>query len=567
MVAVATGAGGRARAILRLCGVALAMLGSIAVAQDVSIRATVDRDSLHVNESFTYVLRAEGQVRGDPDDSVLEQQFEVLQSTTSTRIQIVNGQAEQIAEWIYQLMPTVVGKVTIPPIELAGAFSNPIDLEILPATAAADVPADIFLEVDADPTTAYVQSQVLYTLRLYVGVSTGRATITPPAVSGGEAIIERLGEDRQYRTTRGGRAFEVRERRYAIFPQKAGPLTVGPATLEAMVIPNRGFSRVQRFRSDSVELTVNPAVPPPPEYPAAVWLPAAHVELSESWSDEPSELVVGVPTTRALVVDAQGLLETQLPELQVPQAAGLRQYKDQPDLDRTVTPEGLVARRVERYAVLAQAAGEVELPGVELPWFNVGEQRWEVAELAARRATVAPSAEAPPAQPSSTEPTQPVSETVVSGESSNYWPAVAAVLGLAWIATLFLWWRSRTAHSAAAEARSRAVTMPRRPANRRMLRELRAACARNDATAARSALLEWAALRFPDPPPRSLGALAERLPGPVAAEVLELEAQLYGRDVGGWDGVGLAAVLEHIDSVKRSQGASADSEALLPLYR
>src|SRR5690606_14391169 len=192
----------------------------------------------------------------------------------------------------------------------------------------ADVPGDIFLEAEAAPATAYVQSQVVYTLRLFVGISTGRATITPPEVSGGEAIVERLGEDRQYQTTLGDRDFLVRERRYAIFPQQAGALTIGPATFEAMVIPSRGFSRVQRFRSEPVELTVQPPVPPPAEHAGAEWLPAAELTLSERWSDDPEELAVGVPTTRAVTIEAHGLLETQLPKLAFPRSDGLRQYED-----------------------------------------------------------------------------------------------------------------------------------------------------------------------------------------------------------------------------------------------
>ena len=123
---------------------------------------------------------------------------------------------------------------------------------------------------------------MLFTLRLYVGVSTGRATLTTPETTGVEAIVEKLGEDSQYQTTRGGRDFIVRERRYAVFPQQAGTLTIGPVTFEAMVIPDRGFSRVQRFRSDVLELTVQPAVAPPAALAGAAWLPAQRVTLTEA---------------------------------------------------------------------------------------------------------------------------------------------------------------------------------------------------------------------------------------------------------------------------------------------
>jgi hypothetical protein len=556
-------------AIARIAvGLFLLAQGAAAAAQDVVVLASVDRMSLRVNESFTYVLRAEGQVRGDPDTTELEEHFEILQSSSSTRLQIVNGRASQVAEWIYQLMPQDVGNVTIPPIEVAGAFSNQVELEILPAAAAStDVPDDVFLEVEAAPSTAYVQSQVVYTLRLYVGVSTGRATITPPEIVGGEAIVERLGEDRQYQTTLGGREFLVRERRYAIFPQQAGELTVGPATFEAMVIPSRGFSRVQRFRSEPLELTVRPAVPPPAAYANAAWLPATGLTLFERWSDEPSELTVGVPTTRALTIEARGLLETQLPKLTISRSDNLRQYEDQPELNRTVTPDGLIVRRAERYAVLAQSAGETELPGVELPWFNVGTGRWEVAEIAPRRIDIAPGADAPvqqaPVERPAVTPQAPPPTVVVD---RGWWPAVAALLAVAWLVTALAWWRSGTARDAV-PARMRHA-QPRRPANRRLLKAVRTACAHNDAPGARRALLDWAALRFPSSPPRSLGALADRLPERLAAEVKELEASVYGPYAGGeWTGAELTAALSDVDVVTRSTAAGTRTDELLPLYR
>src|ERR1044071_4470625 len=117
--------------------------------------------------------------------------------------------------------------------------------------------------------------------------------------------------------------FTVRERRYAIFPQQATRLTIGPATFEAMVIPDRGFSRVARFRSGVLGIDVQAAVPPPASMADASWLPAHRVTLSDDWGDEAVDLVVGVPRTRRVTIEADGLLETQLPDLPTVQQAGV----------------------------------------------------------------------------------------------------------------------------------------------------------------------------------------------------------------------------------------------------
>jgi len=538
--------------------------GVSAFAQDVEVVASVDRDQPHENESFTYVLRAEGRVRGQPDISPLLDLFDVLSSSESTRIQIVNGRAEQVVEWIYQLMPRQAGKALIPPVEVAGTFSNAVEIEVLPATAQGDAPGDIFLEVEIEPERVYVQSQVVYTLRLFVGTMTGRATITPPRISGGEAIVERLGDDREYRATRAGRDFTVRERRFAIFPQQAGVLTLGPATFEAMVIPARGFSRVQRYESDPIELEVLAAVPPPASHPNAAWLPARRLELTDRWSNDPPDLVVGVPTTRTVTIEAEGLLETQLPELSVPTASGVRMYADRPELDRTITGAGLLARRVERYAVLPQTAGDVELPGVELPWFDTVNGRWQIASVPARALTVQPGAASDPLpvpQPVPESPAAPA--TPVPQPSAGPWPIVSAVLAVGWALTVLLWWRS--SRSAGGSARVEDAPAARQPP-RGAMKRLRAACDWNDAFAARTALLDWAAERFPDDTPRSLGALAGRLPEDAAAAVLDLEAALYAPGGREWQGAALAnALAKHDTGTPRRRRGTDDP--LVPLYR
>ena len=567
---VVTGAS-RSRLQAWLAGIAAALtLGAAAFAQEAAVNASVDRAIVRENESFTFTIRAEGLLRAEPEIAPLEQQFDVLQRSSSSRIQIVNGQTAQVTEWQFQLMPKSTGAFTVPAVRVGNLFTNPVELNVVAAEAAAGAPADIFMELEAEPSLAYVQAQVIFTLKLFIGVSTGRATLTAPEVTGGEAIVERLGEDSQYQTARGGRSFIVRERRYAIFPQQPGVLTVGPATFEAMVIPDRGFSRVSRFRSGSLDLTVRPAVPPPASSPNAVWLPARNVTLSESWSNTGAQLAVGIPQTRTVTVQAEGLLETQLPELILDQQGGIRQYADQPVLEREITPEGLRSRRSVSLAVIAQSPGDIELSGIQVPWWNVSEQRWEIAQLPPRVLQVLPSAETAPPVPVEVPTTQAQPSAAPLG---SVWPLLTAVLGAAWVLTVLLWvlWARRKPRAGTPREPSSRIDRQGDPARRQrserhVLRTLRAASAVNDPAAARTALLQWGELKFPAAPPRSLGALAQLLPDVAAREVLDLEAHIYGGAAGPWDGQGLSATLAELETAGPPAGPTK-AEPLLPLYR
>ena len=553
----------------RVTAAALAAFAILAGAANVHaqdpVQASVDRATIRTNESFTFVLRAEGPVRGEPETAPLATQFDILNAMSSRRIGIVNARATEVTEWQYQLMPKSPGDFTIPALRLGDRLSNSVNVRVLQPDSSATAAADVFMELTADPDVVYAQSQVLFTLRLYVAVTTGRATLTAPETTGVEAIVEKLGEDSAYVTSRGGRSFKVRERRYAIFPQQPGSLTIGPVTFEAMVIPDRGFSRVQRFRSDVLELDVKPAVAPPSSLDGAAWLPAQKVTLTEQWSDPKSDVAVGIPRTRTIVIEGVGLLETQLPDIPLESQPGVRQYADQPELDREVTSDGLKSRRSVSYAVIAQTPGEITLAGVRLPWWNVSTQRWEVAELPPRALNVTPAADAAEPLPAVTEDAVVAPGPEAARERSSYWPWISSILAAAWLLTLALWWRARTRRSRAPTA-SAAAKPDAKPVLRKIVRDLRSACSVNDPATARNALLDYAEARFAPTPPRSLGALAALLPHAVAHEVLALEAHIYGAAAGAWRGDGLTAVLVELESAAEPP-ATAAAEPLLPLYR
>jgi uncharacterized membrane protein YciS (DUF1049 family) len=293
-----------------------------------------------------------------------------------------------------------------------------------------------------------------------------------------------------------------------------------------------------------------------------VWLPAKSLTLTETWADDAQEFSVGVPRTRVLTIGAEGLLETQLPELDLEQVNGIKQYPDQPELTRELTPDGLKVTRIERYAVIAQAAGEATIPAAEMPWWNVREERWEVARLEPATIVVAPGTQAPPVSTTARE-LPPAGEFVTS---TSYWPLVSAVLSLAWLATILLWLRARFGVGRRKRAAEKLSAQTASRSSRRLSRQLRAACLADDGARTRDLLLEWAKQAFAADPPASLGALRERLPEPLATAVGALEAELYGRQGQPWSGRELAALSESLDSVKPAPD-KGDQDPLVPLYR
>lgn len=537
----------------------LLALATPALAQDVELTASVDRESVRLNESFNYVLRAEGSISDRPDLSVITRDFELLDQWQSSTTQIFGGRATQVREWVLALMPRTTGTFELPPVEVGGQLSNAVTVQVEAANPAEQAGGDIFFEVSLDRPEGYVQAQSIYSLKLYVGINTGRATLTQPLIDGGEAIVEKLGADREMRSQIDGRDYIVLERRYAIFPQEAGTLRIGPVVYESTLQSLRGLSRQQRISSDTVELVVKPAVPPPAEFAVANWLPARHLRLQESWSDDRLGFAQGIPQTRTLTVIADGLQETQLPELDIAAAAGMRQYSDQPELSRDVSADGITAIRRERYVVMPQEAGSVEIPAVELPWWNIDTERWEVARIDPRLIEVAPGAGSDEPADTAVATTEPD----LAAAADWWWPWLSAALAVGWLATAAAWLlTARTGR----RVRPRRQRTESQPSARGLLRQISAACKAGDAHRTRELVLAWGQRQFSEDPPRSLGSLASRLPEALAQEVSALEATLYGPAGSDWRGDKLETLLQQTRSVARDTGSDG-AEPLVPLYR
>ncbi|MBK6660874.1 MAG: hypothetical protein IPG43_23295 [Proteobacteria bacterium] len=144
------------------------------------------------------------------------------------------------------------------------------------------------------------------------------------------------------------------------------------------------------------------------------------------------------------------------------------------------------------------------------------------------------------ALPSTPDAAAPVMNTAppASGDAET-WRRVALLMALAWLTTLLLWWRSRGRANAAQAPASHHAAAPA-PQGTGGNRELKTACAADDARGARDALLAWARTQAgAAPAPTSLRALADHTGGELATTIRALEKYLYGVDKTPWRGQAL----------------------------
>jgi hypothetical protein len=544
-----------------------------------------DRDRVALGESLQLQLRVQGRPDADPDLTALEKDWEILQRSQSSQVQIINGDFSRTTVWTLSLMPRHAGEVAIPPVCFGSDCSAALPIRVTPEAQAGPETAigDLDLQVTVEPQQAVAGAQLLLTVRLLRRVDLLQASLTEPQPEGLETMVRKLGDDRSYESRMDGRRYQVIERRYALFPQAAGTLTLPALQFDGRIAtgssrfdPFGNTSRRVRKHSRPLRVEIQPL---PGDANGRPWLPAQKLTLDDSWPRRPVRMTVGEPVTRTLTLQALGLPAAQLPELNLNVPEGFKSYPDQPARDDQAGVDGLLGTLRQKIALVATRPGRFSLPALDLDWWDTSEQRWQTAHLDPLEIEVMPAAgtvAATPAKPTSQATDQPApapaaiktdatappaaaAPTVTPQRHAGFWPWLALGLGLGWLATLLLWWRQNR--------RPKRAARPATPNNAQQEKNARQALERaaraNDARATRQALETWSRTLRPQPEPAGLEGLCADAPAELRAEIERLNRALYAPAEQPWTGTDLLQALRQWPRPRKSHAAG---DALPELY-
>ncbi|MCO5122685.1 MAG: BatD family protein [Rhizobacter sp.] len=466
---------------LRLAVLATALLGA-AHAGWAAVSASLDRSSVPLGQPLTLTIESEGSPSGaKPDLEPLRKDFDLLSSSQSSEIRIINFHRSDRMRWTVQLLPRRQGSIDIAPITVGSEQTGALQLQVAAPAAAANPSgaADtgsaapgtaVFMEVDsaAEGKPVYVQQQVPYTVRLYADGSVRSGNLTAPTSP--DAVIEQLGAEERKTVTLHGRDYTLIERHYAISPEKSGTLRIAPAVfrgsaevprnparddgsgddLMAEMLRNSPFANNPALRNGllgglSLGATMRPVaasaqtltldVRPRPAGAQAQWLPAEQIRLHDSWADGAPVFKAGEPVTRTLTIEAKGLAASQIPALTLAQPANARLYADAPDNQSRTDGTTIYGISKQTVTYIPTAAGTLDVAPAELPWWDTRDNVQRRAEVAAQHFQVAPGVA--PAVPSVATGATPVPSAAATastttaaakspGEAAASWQARAA---------------------------------------------------------------------------------------------------------------------------------------------
>lgn len=567
------------------------------------VKATLDRYQAYEGDQLTLTIETNNRNAPQPDLTPLSNDFRILGTRTGTSLRIVNGVRSDKITWRIGLEPRKLGRLQVPSLRVGQELTPPLELTVreIPAEIKEQQARQLFIETEIEPRDKYyVQQQIPFKVRLLHDGSLVGGELAEPKI--GNALVERLGDEVRYTTTRHGRPYTVIERRYVILPERSGELQIPPVRFEGKVnapvpLPDmlqqgnsllNDFFGSSPFRAQGRQLRIEsePAmleILPRPDELAGNWLPAEEIRLHDSWTENPPQLRAGEPVTRTITIEARGLTGSQIPVLEPGEPADTRLYPEQPVIDSRTDGNKVFGFSRQSFTYIPDRAGKLRVPPVELAWWNIEKDQEELAQLSEWDLNVAPGSGAiarPPAQSAPSGNPDETSSTVTDSENQSPLPESAetgllerywwVLLLLLIVPLLYLLARKKSRAPQKEVARKKPAEAPvstdaPQPVFKTAIERLEQACRQNRPTDAATALLSAAEASWPEDPPRTLGALAARFEGKAAEQVMLLDRALYAGEGSEWKGMDLLNAVRDAWQTSGTEKKSSE-EFLQPLY-
>lgn len=408
----------------------------VMAAGEVQVTGSVDKDRVQIDEELSLTVRVVG-ARGNLQAPRLPafQGFDSFYTGRTSQFTFVNGKSSATVEFNYVLVPKVVGRFTLAPVEVwiegKRYSTEPINVDVLgpqiqspPAVQPAPAPlvprtastlqpppsptppagpplqvsedANVFARAWLDKKTVYPNEQILLTYTLYTRYDTRYEGFEEePTVSG--FWIEDFPLDRDLGketvTVEGRRYVKADVRKIALFPTSPAHYTIQPGLLKVSVqeqprttsifddffndsfFSGAGFfsKRVDRLlKPEPLEITVRPL--PETGKPASFTGAVGRFRLDASVDKK--ELKQNEPLTLKLVIEGEGNLET-LPRPPVPELTGFKIYDGDSSTQLFKSGTTISGKKTFEVIFIPTEAGQLAVPPVEFSFFDPRSERYQ----------------------------------------------------------------------------------------------------------------------------------------------------------------------------------------------
>lgn len=388
-----------------------------------TLTASVDSSEVPMGEVFNLNLSYDGKngTLLQPDLSVLQNDFNIYSTSSSSQISYINGQSSEQRDWDIGLLPKHEGNVTIPAISVGKYKSRPLNIKILPQGTTVSskgtekvqndnqlAEANKFsVDLSVNMQQPYVQQEVnaVLTIKDRVGL---QLTSEPQFANAENWIIKPL----QKPEIKQQNAETEIKFHYAMFPQKSGEQDLPIVKINGFYtefekaakhpLLHQGVNSLFQLMNvdfdemfgiqKPVELYTKTksikVLPAAAEYGTKWWLPSDEVKVKAIWNEKKPLFKVGETVARKIIILASGVAETQLPEINFQENENFKIYPENPEWDSKVFDNRVIAQSITGVVYIPQKSGEQILPEIKVPWYDIKNKKVEIAVIPAEKVFV-----------------------------------------------------------------------------------------------------------------------------------------------------------------------------------
>jgi len=347
---------------------------------------------------------------------------------------------------------------------------------------------------------------------------------------------------------------------YAIYPQEPGSYAVTDQKVRVRYAAEPPATREVTLALPRVSFE---AFIPAAAGDLRPFVAANTLTIEQAIQRSSDELKAGDAVTRTVTTKAEGTPAMLLPPQKLTAIEGLASYPGQPTLeDKTEgRTDTMTSTRVDSVTYMLEKPGDYTLPAIDLRWWNVRDEKLELAHLDAVTLRVVANPAVDVTAPVGQAGAGWTWDALVDFIAGHWLPMIVAasvLAGLAWIAP---GWVRRMAAS------YRHRLQAYRASEAWSFRQLRKALRQGNTHAIYFALLDWL-LRFKSiAPVATIDSLKEAAQDPVLDRQIDsLQSELFAPKPGAVD-LSPRKLLRHIRLARRSlrrQSTSGKAEQALP---
>ncbi|MEE3195495.1 MAG: BatD family protein [Candidatus Neomarinimicrobiota bacterium] len=362
-----------------------------------SVRATVDANSITINETFTFRIEAqETDKMPSVNISSLLDDFTIVSGPAQqTNYSWTNGKSASTKSLSWTLSPNRAGRLVIPELIISTGGkkykTNPIRINVQKSGAVASA-KELFILTEIDKDELYMGEQVTVTYKLYTRVQLGLEKIDyPKSVGFWQEDLSIPQPPRFNRTPIKGVEYQVATLyKVALFPTKTGSLEISPMSITAQVRKKQKNNRrsiwddpffssfnnrtVQKLiRTDVVKVNVNPY----PEGQPADFTGAVGDFNIRTWVDT-SEVRINEAVTLNVELRGTGNINMfSLPEINFP--GDMDVFPPNSSFEKEKLWDQYTGTILWEYILIPRGSGRYQLPRIQLSFLNPKDGSWNKA--------------------------------------------------------------------------------------------------------------------------------------------------------------------------------------------